>query len=93
MPISREQFDQGLDNTEQRILKFLSDHPENAYEPSEIAEAIYEGKIPEDNSLWRGMALLSTTWQHHSVMDGLVKKGLADKKIIKGTSWYCIHRG
>lgn len=91
MPISREQFNQGLDNTAQRILKFLSVHPDSAYEPSEIAEAIDEGKLPKDNSLWRGMGLLSATWQNHSILDGLVKKGLVDKKIIEGVSWYCIH--
>jgi len=92
MPISREQFVKGLDNTAQRILKFLSEHPDSAYEPSEIAEATDEGKLPPENSLWRGMALLSLTWQNHGILDDLVKKGLVDKKIIKGVSWYCTHR-
>lgn len=93
MPISREQFAKGLDNTAQRILNFLTEHPDSPYEPSEIAEAIDEGKLPVDRSLWRGMALLSLTWQNHSILDDLVKKGLVDKKIIKGVPWYCIHKG
>jgi hypothetical protein len=92
MPISREQFEKGLDNTAQKILKFLSEHPDSAYEPSEIVEAIDEGKLPPENSLWRGMALLSLTWQNHGILEELVKKGLVDKKLIKGVSWYCIHR-
>jgi hypothetical protein len=92
MPISREQFEKGLDNTAQRILKFLSEHPDNAYEPSEIVEAIDEGKLPPENSLWRGMALLSLNWQNHAILEEMVKKGLVDKKIIKGVSWYCLHR-
>lgn len=92
MPISREQFAKGLDNTAQRILKFLTEHPDNAYEPSEITEATDEGKLPSENSLWRGIALLSLTWQNHSILEDLVKKGLVDKKIIKGASWYCIHK-
>ena len=92
MPISREQFAKGLDNTAQRILKFLTEHPDNAYEPSEIAEATDEGKLPSENSLWRGIALLSLTWQNYGILEDLVKKGLVDKKIIKGASWYCIHK-
>ena len=92
MPISREQFEKGLDNTAQKILKLLADNPNHAYEPSEIAEAIDEGKLPPEESLWRGMALLSSTWRNHSILDGLVKKGLVDKKIIKGVDWYCIHK-
>jgi hypothetical protein len=93
MPISRDQFAKGLDNTAQRILNFLAEHPDHAYEPSEIAEAIDEGKLPPGSSLWRGMALLSLTWQNHSILEDLVKKGLVDKKLIKGVSWYCIHKG
>ncbi len=92
MPISRDQFAKGLDNTAQKILTFLAEHPDHAYEPSEIAEAIDEGKLPPGGSLWRGMALLSLTWQNHSILEGLVKKELVDKKIIKGVSWYCIHK-
>jgi len=92
MPISREQFAKGLDSTAQRILKFLTEHPDNAYEPSEIAEATDEGKLPSENSLWRGIALLSLTWQNHGILEDLVKKGVVDKKIIKGASWYCIHK-
>ncbi len=92
MPISRDQFAKGLDNTAQRIINFLSEHPDQAYEPSEIAEAIDEGKLPLGSSLWRGMALLSLTWQNHSILEDLVKKGLVDKKIIKGVSWYCIRK-
>ena len=92
MPISREQFEKGLDNTAQRILKFLSDNPDHAYEASEIAEAIDEGKLPTERSLWRGMALLSSTWQIHSILDNMVKKSLVDKKIIKGIDWYCVHK-
>ncbi|MEJ2047779.1 MAG: hypothetical protein P8X92_07470 [Dehalococcoidia bacterium] len=92
MPISRDQFTKGIDNTAQRILNFLAEHPDNAYEPSEIAEAIDEGKLPGEKSLWRGMALLSLTWQNHSILDDLVKKGLVDRKIIKGVPWFCIHK-
>jgi hypothetical protein len=92
MPISRDQFTKGIDNTAQRILNFLAEHPDNAYEPSEIAEAIDEGKLPGEKSLWRGMALLSLTWQNHSILDDLVKKRLVDRKIIKGVPWFCIHK-
>ncbi len=91
MPITREQFDQGLDNSAQRILKFLNENPNNAYEPSEIAEAMEDG-LPPDNSLWRGLTLLAETWQYHAVLEDLVGKGLVNKKIIKGVPWYCIHK-
>lgn len=92
MPITREQFDKGLDNSAQRILEFLAKHPNNAYEPSEIAEAIEDSRLPPDNSLWRGLTLLAETWQYHAVLEDLVAKGLVNKKIIKGVPWYCIHK-
>jgi len=93
MPISREQFERGQDNTaQQRILQFLAEHSDKAYEPSEIAEVTHEEKLPSEDSLWRGIALLSLTWQNHGILEELVKKGLVDKKIIKGVSWYCVHK-
>jgi hypothetical protein len=88
MPISREQFEQGLDDTAQKILKFLAEHPDNAYEPSEIVEVTHQARLPSEDSLWRGIALLSLTWQNHGILEELV-----DKKIIKGVSWYTLHKG
>jgi hypothetical protein len=39
MPIPREQFQQRSDTTENNILNFLKEHPEEAYNAKEIAEA------------------------------------------------------
>jgi hypothetical protein len=39
MPIPREQFQKDSDTTENNILNFLKEHPEEAYNSKEIAEA------------------------------------------------------
>lgn len=92
MPIPKEQFDKGLDKTEYQILQFLGENRDNAYEWTEVAQGIGEWKLPTDTgrrilysigvALWIGGAL-----------DDLVRKGLVDKKVIDGESWYRIHQG
>jgi hypothetical protein len=92
MPISREQFENGLDEAGVRIQKFLAAHADQAFEPDEIAEALGENILPPKDSFGRALALLSLTWQYHSILEDLVKKGLVDKKIIQGKTWYSAHR-
>ena len=40
MPIPREQFDKELDQTEYKILEFLKQHPEEAYQIHEVHKGI-----------------------------------------------------
>ncbi len=91
MPIPKDQFDRGVDKTTYQILQFLSEHPDNAYEPLEIAQALGEWKPGE----FTGKQLFLTfaaTWLYHNALDDLYRKGMVDKKTIEGKTWYCIHK-
>jgi hypothetical protein len=90
MPISRKQFDEGLDESGVRIQKFLAAHPDQAFEPDEVAEAMGESKLSIGGSFARRFALLSTAWQYHALLEDLVKKGSVKKKRIQGRDFYCI---
>jgi hypothetical protein len=90
MPISREQFEEGLEEAGIRIHKFLAEHPEWAYEPDEVAEAMGESRLLPVGSFARRFSLLSITWQYHSLLEDLVKKGTVEKKRIQGKDYYCV---
>lgn len=40
MPISRKEFDSGVDRLSARIIKFLKSHPDGAFAIEELAEEI-----------------------------------------------------
>ena len=40
MPISRKEFDSGVDRLSARIIKFLKSHPDEAFAIEELAEAV-----------------------------------------------------
>ena len=40
MPISRKEFDNGVDRLSARIIKFLKSHPDEAFAIEELAEAV-----------------------------------------------------
>jgi len=93
MPISREQFDKELDQTEYKILEFLKQHPQKAFQFDEVAEGIGEWHPPESTSTGKRIfyaicSALSVT----GILDELARKGLVDKKTIDGTSQYSIHK-
>jgi len=92
MPIPRDQFDQGLDETRSQILKFLTEHPDQAFEVSEVAEAIYGKGSPPDI----GTAIilgLTIAFGIGTPLDDLARKGLVQKKTIGGKTYYSIHKG
>lgn len=91
MPISREQFDKELDQTEYKILEFLKEYPQEAYQFHEVAEGISEWHPPKSTGK-RILYAIGTALSVGGSLDELVKKGLVDKKIIDGISWYSIHR-
>ncbi|MFC2039172.1 hypothetical protein ACFLST_00040 [Chloroflexota bacterium] len=49
LPVSREQFDKGLDDTRFRILNFLKPHPEQAFDVVEIA---HRGSLGATSGHW-----------------------------------------
>ncbi len=83
MPIPREQFQKGSDTTENNILNFLKEHPEEAYNAKEIAEAF--GVIDHKSDPVR---ISFTVYSYSSLLDSLVKKNHVSRKIISGVPYY-----
>jgi hypothetical protein len=83
MPIPREQFQQRSDTTENNILNFLKEHPEEAYNAKEIAEAF--GVIDAKSDLVR---ISFTVYSYSALLDSLVKKSNVSRKIIAGVPYY-----
>lgn len=91
MPITRGQFEKGLDKTAYRILQFLGENPDKAYEFMEVAQGIGEWNPPKDT----GRRILYAIGMGLGIggqLDDLVNKGFVDKKVITGTTWYSIHK-
>jgi hypothetical protein len=40
MPISRKEFDEGVDRISARVIKFLKSHPDEAFAIEELAEGV-----------------------------------------------------
>jgi hypothetical protein len=91
MPISRDQFNKGLDKTRYQIILFLSEHPSEAYQPIEIAKEL--GNWNSDESSDTGiMYNAGVVMAFRGSLDNLVAEGLVDKKTIDAETFYCIHQ-
>jgi len=91
MPITIDQFEKGLDDTAYKILRFLGENPNNAYDVMEVAQGIGEWNPPRDTGkqiLYAMGIALGIGGQ----LNDLVNKGLVDKKMITGSVRYAIHR-
>jgi len=83
MPIPREQFQQGSDTTENNILNFLKEHPEEAYNAKEIAEAFRVINSKSDLIM-----ITFAVYSYSVLLDSLVKTNKVTKKIIDGVPYY-----
>jgi hypothetical protein len=83
MPIPREQFQKGPDTTENNILNFLKEHPEEAYNAKEIAEAF--GVLNSKSDL---VKVSFTVFSYSALLDSLTKKNNVSRKIIAGVPYY-----
>jgi hypothetical protein len=83
MPIPREQFQLGSDTTENNILNFLKEHPEEAYNAKEIAEAFRVINSKSDL-----MMITFAVFSYSVSLDSLAKKNNVSKKIIAGVPYY-----
>ena len=90
MPISGEQFEKGLDNTQFWMLEFLRKNPDKAYKVEEIVEGV--GISTKTQGLGRTilMAVALVGWD--STLDNMAKEGLIAKKTVNGESYYRIHK-
>ena len=87
MPIPREQFQQGSDTTENNILNFLKEHPEEAYNAKEIAEAFRVINSKSDLIM-----ITFAVYSYSVLLDSLVKKNNVNKKIIAGIPYYIFQK-
>jgi uncharacterized protein YihD (DUF1040 family) len=92
MPITRDQFEKGLDDTANKILRFLGENPNNAYEVIEVAQGIGEWNPPKDFGLQQLLYVLTISSGIAGHLNDLVNKGLVDKKMIGGSVRYAIRR-
>ena len=83
MPIPREQFQKDSDTTENNILNFLKEHPEEAYNAKEIAEAF--GVIDRKTDQVR---ISFAVYSYSALLDSLVQKNSVSRKIIEGVPYY-----
>lgn len=92
MPIPRDQFDKGLDETSNQILKFLTTHPDQAFTVSEVANTIYGPSSPSPDMLTVITRALAEVYGLSPALDDLARQGHVDKKMIKGKPYYTISR-
>jgi len=91
MPIDREQFNEGIDDLQYRMLKFLQDNPKDAYECIEILEQLGAWNPPQEGTGMKIVYAVGVTFGVCSSLDELVRKGSVDKKNIDGKSYYSVH--
>jgi hypothetical protein len=82
MPISNEQFKNGLDDSSAKMLEFLNKNRSLAYDVGEIAAGI---GWTRSESFWQNF---SGAYVAASNLNGLVKKGLVEKNTIQGKDYY-----
>ena len=92
MPITRVQFEKGLDDTAYKILRFLGENPDNAYEVIEVAQGIGEWNPPKDRGMRQFLYVITIVSGIAGHLNDLVNKGLVDKKMITGCVRYAIRR-
>ena len=90
MPLSRDQFDKGLDNTDYQILDFLKHHPENAYGTTEIMEGVgyYKPLGPNTSAFGKFLYAWAGINTYQKAIASLVSKGAVIEKTVNGMTWY-----
>jgi len=91
MPIPRDQFDQGLDETSYKVIEFLKSRSKEAFEPNEIAEGVFGLPTPSKQPGATSAELAAKAKRMEFFVADLLQKGLIDKKSIGDKTYYCIH--
>jgi hypothetical protein len=92
MPIPRDQFDEGLDDTSYKVIDFLKSHSNEAFEVNEVAEGVFN---PAPGSKQPGPTspeMLAKSKRMEFFLADLVQKGMIDKRSIGDKIYYCIHK-
>jgi hypothetical protein len=92
MPIPREQFDEGLDDTSYKVIDFLKSRTTEAFEVNEVTEGVF---TPAPGSKQPGPTspeMLARSKRMEFFLADLVQKGMVDKRTIGDKTYYCIHK-
>jgi len=88
MPISRAQFNEGLEDMSYKIVAFLKAHSQEAFEIEEIADWVYGATAKQ------GAPTLAERMARAKLLEfplvELVKKRQVEKKIIGDKAYYII---
>jgi hypothetical protein len=90
VPLSRVEFEKGSDDTGEKIIALLSANPAQAFSLNEIVGGIY-GDPPADvmEIIQRIPRLIIGVG---AALEGLVDRGLLDRRIVDGITYYCRKR-
>ena len=90
MPISRAEFEQGSDETDEKIMELLSGHPDKAFSINEVVGFIY-GDPPADvmDIILRIPRLAIGVG---TALDGLARRGVLDRRIVNEITYYSIRQ-
>jgi len=88
MPISRAQFNEGLEDMSYKIVAFLKAHSQEAFEIEEIADGVYSALTKQ------GVPTAAEKMARAKLLEfplaELVKKRQLERKIIGDKAYYCI---
>ena len=87
MPITRAQFNEGLEDLSYKVLEFLKAHFEEAFEVGEVAEAVMGVSAAKSSP-----ELAAKSKRMEFFLADLVQKGMIDRKSIGDKTYYAIHR-
>jgi hypothetical protein len=92
MPIPRDQFDEGLDDTSYKVIDFLKTHSKEAFEVNEVAEGVFNPTSGSKQPVPTSPEMLAKSKRMEFFLADLVQKGMVDKRSIGDKAYYCIHK-
>ena len=92
MPIPRDQFDEGLDDTSYKVIDFLKAHSKEAFEVNEVAEGVFAPAPGSKQAAPTSPEMLAKSKRMEFFLADLVQKGMVDKRSIGDKIYYCIHK-
>jgi PBP1b-binding outer membrane lipoprotein LpoB len=86
MPISRAQFEKGMEDLNYKIIAFLKAHSNEAFELSELTEAVFGVSASAKTTA----EVAARNKKAEFPLADFVKQGLVEKKTIGGRDYYAI---
>jgi hypothetical protein len=92
MPIPRDQFDKGLDDTSYKVIDFLKAHSKEAFGVNEVTEGIFSPASGAKQPGPTSAEMLAKSKRMEFFLADLVQKGMVDKRSMGDKIYYCIHK-